>query len=1020
MAFRNALFVAILPLLVRVAFAAEMPVSANGFVIEKVAAEPNVLFPMFAAFDDRGRLFVAESSGLDLYAELTKLTRKCRVRILEDRDGDGRYGHSHIFAENLVFPMGLAWHDGRLYVADGPELVALEDTDNDGRADKRTVIMSGFGHSDNGGLHGLIFGPDGLLYMTLGQPDGYDFKRADGTRMFGQTGGLVRCRADGSNPEVICRGFENLVEIAFLPSGEIIGTNNWYYTPAGGVRDALVHLMEGGLYPRHADRGTPQLITGDPLPPLTVFPAVALSGLMRYSGASFPQEYRGNLFSAQHNTRKIGRHILEHSGSTFRSRDSDFVSSADPDFHPADVLEDADGSVLIVDTGGWYVQHCPTGKIRASLAAGGIYRVRAKGAAPLNDPWGLAIDWPKASVPELAAMLGDRRPAVRRRAERALQALGQPAVESVAALLTDRVGSDVCEHAVWALAGIQNDAALVSLRGALTSANPQVAALACRALAFRGDRQASTNLERLLTSNDPALRSAAADALAHCGGRVSIGPIQEALAGPVDRMLEHALIHALYQLANADDLRRALEHPHPRVQQAALLLLDQPPHRQATAEQVFARITSADPELRRTAQGILKNHPDWAGQALGVFHRWLEGPQLSADDQQRIVESILAFGARREVIEWLGSTLAERNEKIDASRRVVLLQAMGRMARGGSLATWVEPLRGALRDSALRGQAVRTIGLLRMSELDDELARLVGDERESAELRVEALRAIVSRHPKLGAATFDLLLNPLAQKSAPAARLTAAEILAQAELSDEQLGRFLAAVGGDPLISPDVLLPLLTRSAKAATATALFDYLRQAVGRGWKPGEEKLVLLLEPLKESHKAAISDLLASWRERSGQQRERLAKLEPLLVGGDAQRGREVFFGQRVSCTACHRIGATGGQVGPDLTKVGAIRSGRDLLESIVVPSSTIAQGFDSYVIATKAGEQLSGILVERNADGVVLRDSSGADHRLQNSDMRKMRREATSIMPEGLDQALTAEEFRDLLAFLQGLR
>ena len=114
---------------------------------------------MFAAFDDRGRLFVAESSGLDLYAEITAGTRKCRVSVLEDRDGDGRYESSRVFADGLVFPMGLAWRDGRLYVADPPDLVALEDRDGDGRADRRTVILTGFGHTDNGSLHGLVFGP---------------------------------------------------------------------------------------------------------------------------------------------------------------------------------------------------------------------------------------------------------------------------------------------------------------------------------------------------------------------------------------------------------------------------------------------------------------------------------------------------------------------------------------------------------------------------------------------------------------------------------------------------------------------------------------------------------------------------------------------------------------------------------------------------------------------------------------------------------------------------------------------
>src|SRR5688572_8592549 len=355
-----------------------------GFTIERVAGPPEINFPMFATLDDNGRLYVTESSGGDLYDELQKLTRSCRISQLEDRDGDGRYEIARVFADKLTPSMGLAWREGKLYAADPPDLVTLEDSDGDGRADKRTIVLTGFGHQDNGSLHGLTFGPDGLLYMTMGQPDGYKLRRPDGSLLEGKSGALIRCRPDGSHPEVLSRGFENLVEVVFTARGEILGTCNWYQKPEGGIRDAIVHLADGGLYPYVPDAGTPMPVTGDPLPAVAKFPAVALSGLALYRGESLREQRQATaeLFSAQHNSRKVQRHVITRSGATFVSKDEEFVASEHPDFHPSDVLEDADGSLLVIDTGGWYVQHCPTGKIRDSRAPGGIYRVRRKDARP--------------------------------------------------------------------------------------------------------------------------------------------------------------------------------------------------------------------------------------------------------------------------------------------------------------------------------------------------------------------------------------------------------------------------------------------------------------------------------------------------------------------------------------------------------------------------------------------------------------------------------------------------------------
>ena len=304
-------------------------------------------------------------------------------------------------------------------------------------------------------------------------------------------------------------------------------------------------------------------MTGDPLGPVSLYPAVALSGLARYEGAQFPAEFRGNLFTAQHNSRAVGRHVLVPDGSTFRAKDVPFVTTDDPDFHPSDVLEDADGSLLVVDTGSWYVHHCPTGSIRKTRAAGGIWRVRRAGADRPADPWGLKVDWAKAAPERLCELLADPRPAVRDRARLTLAARGKVAVPALAAALEKAADTATRQQVIWALAGVADESALPPLRQALDSADPDVVATAARALAARADRGAAKPLTRLLAAESVPVRFAAAEALARCGDVESLPAIWQALTKDPDRFLEHALIHAAHRLAGARRTGSGAEAPAP-------------------------------------------------------------------------------------------------------------------------------------------------------------------------------------------------------------------------------------------------------------------------------------------------------------------------------------------------------------------------------------------------------------------------------------------------------------------------
>src|SRR5581483_8127934 len=146
----------------------------------------------------------------------------------------------------------------------------------------------------------------------------------------------------------------------------------------------------------------------------------------------------------------------------------------------------------------------------------------------------------------------------------------------------------------------------------------------------------------------------------------------------------------------------------------------------------------------------------------------------------------------------------------------------------------------------------------------------------------------------------------------------------------------------------------------------------------------------------------------------QKARLNELEPLLGKGDAERGKQVFYGVKASCAACHAIDKRGGNIGPDLGKIGAIRAGRDLLEALVFPSSSFARGFEPYVIETKAGQTVMGILAREGADALFIVTADRTEIRIARADIETLAPGRVSIMPQGLDAQLSPGELRDLLA------
>ncbi|HZY88356.1 MAG TPA: PVC-type heme-binding CxxCH protein, partial [Gemmataceae bacterium] len=603
-----------------------------GFIIELVAGPPLVNRPIVAAFDEQGRLYVADSSGSNDKVDKQLKDRPHRVVRLEDTDGDGRFDKATVFADKMMFPEGVMWLDGSLYVAAPPSIWKLTDSDGDGVADRRVEWFKGktlTGCAND--LHGPYPGPDGWVYWCKGAFAQQTYERPGRKPFVTRAAHIFRCRPDGSGIEpVMTGGMDNPVDVVFTPGGERIFTTTFLQHPAGGRRDGLIHAVYGGVWGKDHNviDGHPRTAPGL-MPVLTHLGPAAPAGLTRYESRAFGPDYQDNLFAALFNLQKVTRHVLTPQGATFASRDSDFVVSSNRDFHPTDVIEDADGSLLVIDTGGWYKLCCPTSQLYKPDVLGAIYRIRKKGAPKADDPRGLKLAWSKLSAKELAVLLDDARPAVRRRAIGALGKKGAEAVPTLTEVARKGGSAEARRNAVWAATRIEGDSARAVARAALADADETVRQVAAHSASVRRDRGAVTALLRLLGGDSPHNRRVAAEALGRIGDRRIVPALLGAAGEPADCVLGHSLTYALIELADREVTAAGLHDKNPLMRRAALVALDQMDGGSLDAKAVAAELNSREAVLKETAWWVVGRHPEWGGALAGFLRDRLAAKELT-------------------------------------------------------------------------------------------------------------------------------------------------------------------------------------------------------------------------------------------------------------------------------------------------------------------------------------------------------------------------------------------------------
>ncbi len=880
------------------------------YTLELAASQPLVERPIEACFDDRGRLYVTESSGSNEAPEKQLEKKPHRVLRLVDSDGDGVFDQRTVFADALMFPEGCLWHKGALYVAAPPQIWKFTDADDDGVAEKREVWFNGktlTGCAND--LHGPYAGPDGWLYWCKGAfaEQTYDLPDQPGWKT--SAAHVFRARLDGSGVEpVFTAGMDNPAGVEWTPEGEMIVAGTFFQEPSEGRRDGLIHAVYGGVWGKMHDVLKGHLRSGGLMPPMTHMGPGAPCGIARYGR---------DLLVTQFNLHTVSRHTLIPDGATYRTEDRAFLGCDHPDFHPTDVLQAPDGSVLIVDTGGWYKLCCPTSQLAKPDVLGGIYRMRKKGG-----------EVPVASPPPQ-----------------------------------------------WTI-GEPDDSEL--------------------------------QIKNLRASN-PHIRRRAAEMLGRARVDAAVPALLNALTEPdVDRFLFHSLTISLQQIKNVTGTRAGLSSANPTQQAAALYALEQMPGGRLVPDEVVGLLGATDTRLQEAAAFVVVRHREWAPELMPWFSQRLES--LSGDDV--VLRNVLrSFISEPAIQKWIGDGLTSAATQ---PNRDFLLSVMAEARMKQLPADWIAPLTNILSSGDVSEAVLAVFAAATPpaeSGFDVILGRFGADSTKPASLRLAALAQRSTA--ALDDSEFTFVLAQL-RASAP----TAAPLLAKSRLSISQQLELAPLVGSAGIMERPSLLKAFAGSKDAEVGSALLRSVSAA---------SILATLSRDLLTEAFAAFPENIrqelaaAQLAGTPPDQRTRLDDLEKALPVGDAQRGSVLFQSAKATCATCHPVGYVGSHFGPDLSRVGAIRTRRDLIEAIVFPSASFVRSYETVQVTRHDGSEAFGIVANQSTDSLTVAAAPTVPPvTIPRHEIKGIVPAAVSLMPQGFDQLLTPAELADIVAYLQSMR
>ena len=926
----------------------------TGSRIELVAAEPLVVSPVAMAFDERGRLYVVEGRGYPDPIDGKPAPSLGRIALLEDTDGDGRFDKRTEFATGLSYPNGIAVWRGGVFVTCAPDIIYLKDHDGDGIADERRVVLTGFDASKTTQLRvsSPVFGLDGKIYVASGLVGGkvispehperaaVNFTPADGrfdpdTLVFETTGGRGQfgLSFDGFGRRFVSSNRHPVLQVVLEPWQL---RRNPHLAFAQTMQEVSKVEAEAKVWP--ISRAS---VSADFIPNLMNAPHAGT-----FTSACGVLVRGENVFICEPAQNLVQRQALRGEGATLRSDPlaggREFLASGDTWFRPVFLANGPDGALYVADMHRREIDHpvyVPEESRGALDFAGGkdcgrIYRI-VSGDARRAEKFEVS---PAALVRELDSPEAWRRDTAHRLLLERHDAAQIPALEKSAAAAQRPEARVRARWLLRALDALSEPVIGAGLRDEIPAVREQTLAMAGELLPkFPG---LLNPMSVLAADADARVRFACALALAaNREPRVTEALAEIAARDGEDRWTRAAVLSGVEgRLVEFFAALRARAAVNPAAFAATMQDLGR----------LFG--AGASPEAcRGFLAELLRAEADfgWSLPAvLGLTDGWRTRPE--------------ARSATRDALAAIVGADADGKQR-DAMAAFV--------ARAAALAV------AAAAPLPARMRAVSLLGLVDSPQRHAVFGDLL-DARHPAELQLEVVRAL----ERTGDAPSGALL--LEKKN-------------WARYSPQVRSAVIAALTAKPPLLA-LLFDAIDRGAVAATEippakrTQLMKHATPAI-------RERAEAIFQRFD------AGDRMTVYR----------AHREILALPADVARGREAFV--RV-CSACHTRGGIGGKVGPDLTGIRHQPADAILLH-ILVPNYEVAPAYQAMAVETRDGRALTGWIAAETENALTLRTAFGTEEVVLRSNLASLTATGASLMPDGLEQTMSREELASLIAFLK---